>query len=194
MITLDKFNFIKDEHGDYASWAVWAKQEETPTSKIDDLNVLDPAINRNLLFILNPNVVFVGLNKSRDGNKKHFSNFHSKDSGSNDFKIRYAFKDSLYWGGYMTDIIKGLKEKDSLKVKKILRENEDFERQNVKRFRKELEDIGASKPTLIAFGKIAHEILERNLNDEFNILGIYHYACRKNKVDYRAHVRSELEF
>ena len=94
----------------------------------------------------------------------------------------------------MTDIIKGLKEKDSVIVKKILRENEDFERQNVKRFRKELEDIGAIDPTLIAFGNAAFKVLKRNLNDEFNILKIYHYAHYMNKEDYRAHVRRVCKF
>ena len=194
MITLEKFNNIKDKYGYYSSWAVWANQGERPKSNIGELSVLDPAINENLLSVLNPNVVFVGLNISGDI-KTPLANFHSKDSGAMDFKIRYAFKNSPYWGGYMTDIIKGLKEKDSVEVKKYLRENKDIERQNVKRFHQELMDIGASKPTLIAFGKVAHEVLKRNLNDEFKIIGIDHYSYSKwNKEKYRDHVWSKLEF
>ena len=193
MITLEKFNYIKGEHGSYASWAVWAKQEELPKSNIGDLRVLDPAINRNLLFILNPNVVFVGLNISGEI-KTDLANFHSSNPKANDFKIRYAFKVSPYWGGYMTDIIKDLEEIKSGKVEKYLRANKDIEQQNIESFRKELEDIGASKPTLIAFGNAAFKVLKRNLKNEFNILKIYHYAHYMNKEDYRAHVRRVCKF
>lgn len=199
MITLDKFNFIKDKYGYYGSWAVWAKQEERPMQKerpksnIGDLQVLDPAINRNLLFILNPNVVFVGLNISGEI-KTPLANFHSSNPKANDYKIRYAFKVSPYWGGYMTDIIKDHVEIKSGKVENFLRENEDFEQQNVQRFCEELEDIGANKPTLIAFGNAAFKVLKRNLKNEFNILKIYHYAHFMNKEDYRAHVRRVCKF
>ena len=34
MITLDKFNCIKDNYGCYGSWAVWANQGERPKSNI----------------------------------------------------------------------------------------------------------------------------------------------------------------
>ncbi len=194
MITLDKFNCIKEKYGCYGSWAVWANQEDTPTSKIDDLNVLDPAIKSNLLFILNPNVVFVGLNISKGEIKKPLSNFHSSNPHATDFKIRYAFKISPYWGGYMTDIIKDLEEINSGKVEKFLRENEEIERQNVDRFRQEMMDIGANNPTLIAFGNATFKVLKRNLKNEFNILKIYHYAHFMNKEDYRAHVWRVCKF
>ena len=193
MITLDKFNFIKDKYGYYASWAVWANQGERPKSNIGELSVLDPAINENLLSVLNPNVVFVGLNISGDI-KTPLANFHSKDSGAMDFKIRYAFKNSPYWGGYMTDIIKDLEEINSGKVEKFLRANEEIERQNVEKFRQELMDIGASNPTLIAFGNATFKVLKRNLKNEFNILKIYHYAHFMNKEDYRDHVWRVCKF
>ena len=194
MITLDKFNNIKDKYGYYASWAIWANQGERPKSNIGDLSVLDPAINETLLPILNPNVVFVGLNISKGEIKTPLANFHSSYSRATDFKIRFAFKDSPFWGGYMTDIIKGLEEINSGKVEKFLRENEEIEQQNVDRFRQELLDIGASEPTLIAFGNAAFKVLKRNLKNEFNILKIYHYAHFMNKEDYRAHVWRVCKF
>lgn len=194
MITLDKFNFIKDKYGYYASWAIWANQGERPKSNIGDLRVLDPAINETLLPILNPNVVFVGLNISKGEIKTPLANFHSSYSRATDFKIRYAFKDSPFWGGYMTDIIKDLEEINSGKVEKFLRENEEIERQNVDRFRQELMDIGTSEPTLIAFGNAAFKVLKRNLKNEFKILKIYHYAHFMNKEDYRAHVWRVCKF
>ena len=54
MITRKKFDFIKENYSQYASWAVWAEQEEKPKSKMGDLTILDPDINENLLSELNP--------------------------------------------------------------------------------------------------------------------------------------------
>jgi len=48
MITRKKFDFIKENYSQYASWAVWAEQEEKPKSKMGDLTILDPDINENL--------------------------------------------------------------------------------------------------------------------------------------------------
>ena len=122
------------------------------------------------------------------------ANFHSSNPRATDFKIRFAFKDSPYWGGYMTDIIKDFEEKVSGKVEKYLRENKEFERQNTEIFRQELDDIGASNPTLIAFGNDTFDVLKRNLNNEFKILKVPHYAHFMSKEDYRAHVRSICKF
>ena len=197
MITSKQFNYIKKKHGKYASWAIWADQEgEKAKSNIEELRVLDPAINKDLLSQLNPNVIFVGLNKSRNGNKKRFSNFHS--SHANDYNIRFAFKNSPYWGGYMTDLIKGYVEKEAGEVVKYLRIHNEFERQNIEKFRKELKDlkdIGAIDPTLIAFGGDTIKVLKRNnLYNEYEILEIYHYSHQINQENYRTHVRLRCGF
>ena len=205
MITLKEFNEIKEKYGCCASWAIWADQGEKPKDNIGDLSVLDPENDEKRLseFKLKPNVIFVGLNKSRDGNKKHFSNFHSSDSKGTDFKIRFAFKDSSFWGGYMTDIIKDFKEPKSGKVEKHLRENKECERKNVKDFCQELEFIGAIDPTLIVFGNATYkvlmrnpEILEKHSIAKDKIKKIYHYAYwgrgMGKKENYRAHVMCKL--
>lgn len=195
MITLEKFNYIKDKYGDCGSWAIWENEGNSPKSNIEVLSVLDPVKNKNLLSLLNPNVIFVGLNPSSGEIKIPFSNFHSSNSDATDFKIRFAFKNSPYWGGYMTDIIKGYVDKESGNVLNYLRANNEFEQENVKKFRQELIDIGASNPTLIAFGDAAFKVLKRNLKNEFKILKIIHYAYwSMNKEDYRAHVKLICEF
>ena len=127
MLTLEKFNDIKNKYGKCASWAIWASEGKNPTSNIGDLSVLDPATNENLLSLLNPNVIFVGLNLSRGDVKNDFENFHSSYGHAKDYKIRFAIKNSPYWGGYMTDIIKGYVKKESGTVEKYLRENKEFE-------------------------------------------------------------------
>ena len=189
---LEKFNFIKEEYGTCSSWAIWKEVGETPKSNMEDLNILDPQQNPDLLSELKPNVVFVGLNTSKDiSGLEPFSNFHPTNPFANDYKTRYALKGTELWGGYMTDIIKKHEELHSLSVVKHLRKYPEVVDENIETFRKELKDLGTKNPTIIAFGNAAHSILTRHLKDEFKILKVYHYSYfRINKKRYREHVKS----
>ena len=183
-----KFNYIKENYGNVGSWAIWADEGDKPKSNIGDLTILDSDINKNLLSQLNPNVVLVGLNISRNI-KVPLANFHDKRSGSNDFKIRFAFRGTPYWGGYMTDIIKDFEQKISGKMISYLKNNKQFEEENVEMFLQELADIGANNPTLIAFGNDSYNILKRNFNYKFKILKVPHYAKYISKEKYREQVK-----
>ena len=187
-----KFNKIKKKYGDCSSWAIWKEVGETPKSNMEDLNILDPRQNPNLLSQLKPDVVFVGLNTSKDiSGLEPFSNFHPTNPFANDYKTRYALKDTELWGGYMTDIIKKHEELHSLSVVKHLRKYPEVVDENIETFRKELKDLGTKNPTIIAFGNAAHSILTRHLKDEYKILKVYHYSYfRINKEKYKAHVKS----
>ena len=88
----------------------------------------------------------------------------------------------------MTDVIKDLNEASSRKVMKYLRDNKSFEEENLGVFRKELEDLGATDPTIVAFGKDAYSILERNLGDKHRLVRITHYAHYINRDRYREQV------
>jgi len=183
-----KFNYIKENYGNVGSWAIWADEGDKPKSNIGDLTILDSDINKNLLSQLNPNVVLVGLNISRNI-KVPLANFHDKRSGSNDFKIRFAFRGTPYWGGYMTDIIKDFEQRISGEVISYLKNNKQFEEENVEMFLQELADIGANNPTLIAFGNDSYNILKRNFNYKFKILKVPHYAKYISKEKYREQVK-----
>ena len=63
-----------------------------------------------------------------------------------------------------------------------------LEQSNVESFRQELRDIGAEKPTLVAFGNAVYDILKRNL-PEFEIVKITHYAHFVSKEKYREQVK-----
>jgi hypothetical protein len=193
MITREKFNFIKEKYGLYASWAIWVHEDEKPKSNMGDLTVLDPEINKNLLSELNPNVVLVALNFSKGSIKEPFGNFHSNRGTATDYKTRYALRDSPYWGGYMTDIIKDYSEKESGKLVKYLKTKKSFEQGNAEFFRQEMKDIGAEKPTLVAFGNAVYDILKRNL-PEFKIVKIPHYAHHMSKEKYREKVKNAIRF
>ena len=192
MMDLEKFNFIKKEYGTCSSWAIWKEVGENPKSNMEDLSVLDPQQNPNLLSQLNPNVVFVGLNTSKDiTDLEPFSNFHPTNPFANDYKTRYALKGTELWGGYMTDIIKKHEELHSLSVIKHLRKYPEVVDENIETFRKELKDLGTKNPTIIAFGNAAYSILTRHLKDEYKILKVYHYSYfRINKERYREHVKN----
>ena len=189
MITLKQFNDIKSKYGHCSSFAVWAEVGDTPKSNTGDLSVLDPDINKELLSILNVDVVLLGLNGSRvvdpESTAPPLSIFHSWTSFQQDYKIRYAFKGSPYWGAYMTDIIKHYGEVDSTKTMEYLKRNKEYEQENIRFFEQELLDIGATNPTLIAFGNNVHNILTRNLKDKYRILKVPHYAHFINKDTYR---------
>ena len=192
MISEKKFYFIKEKYQFYSSWAVWAEQGDKPKSNVGDLSVLDPKQNKNLLKTLNPNIILVALNISRGDIAEPFANFHDKSSRATDFKIRYAIKDTPIWGAYMTDIIKDFEELISGNVLSYLKKNSEFEIENINFFRKELIEIGAKNPILIAFGNIVYEILNRYLEDEFKIFKITHYAHQMSKEKYREEVQNIL--
>ena len=193
MIDQEKFDLIKSKHGHFASWAVWANEGEKPKDNISDLSVFDIERNGQLLRQLNPDVVFVGLNISRSV-EKPLGNFHDSRPQGIDYKIRYALKDSPFWGGYMTDIIKDFEEKVSVKMMSYLKTDKQFEAENIELFRKELKDLGTVHPTVIAFGNDAFTILKRNFKSELNLVKIPHYSCYIAKEEYRDKVKTILGF
>jgi len=183
---ISKFEIIKEKYGHCCSWAIWAPKGEKSKSNMGDLSVLDPTKNINLLKDLKPNIVFVGLNLSKtDELTEPFANFHPKGSSAQDYKTRLALTNTELWGGYMTDIIKDCVELNSKVVEEYLKNNEGVEEKNIEKFREELKDLGTENPTIIAFGNIAHRILKRNLQNEFNIYKITHYSHRINPDKYR---------
>lgn len=191
MISVEIFNRIRNEYGHYASWAVWAEPGETPKSNIDDLSILDTQQNSSLLESLHAEFVFLGLNISRRI-ERPLGNFHDPRPMATDFKIRYALKDTPFWGAYMTDIIKDFEEKASGKMMRYLRNNPGFEKENVEIFRSEISVLECKNPTLIAFGKDAEIIARRSLGEEFEIVGIPHYANYTPKEKYRDQVLDRL--
>lgn len=193
MLSRDKFEFIKEKYGHHASWAVWADGGLKPKDNIGDISIFDMEKNVSLLSQLNPNIVLVGLNISRPI-ETPFANFHDPRSQAMDYKIRYAFQRSPYWGAYMTDVIKDFEQKACGKMMSYLRKNKSFEENNIKLFRDELYDIGAYNTKLVAFGKDAYLLLDRHFGSEFQIFKIPHYSNYTAKEKYREEVKSILGF
>lgn len=89
----------------------------------------------------------------------------------------------------MTDIIKDFEQKVSGELMKYLRDNKEFEKENIDTFEQELKDIGATKPIIIAFGTACYKILQRNFKEKYRIYKVTHYSAfiKKEKL------RSEFE-
>lgn len=187
MISLERYNFIKRQYGHCGSWAVWANEDKNPKDNVGDLSVLDTTINPKILNQVNPDIVLVALNISRKI-KKPLANFHDPKPTANDYKIRYAFRNTPFEGAYMTDIIKDYEQISSGKMMTYVKQNPAFEQKNIKSFREELLAIGSTNPTIVAFGRDTHKILRRNLRDEFEILKATHFSHFMNKENYREEI------
>ena len=181
MLSTDNFNLIKEKYGLHASWAVWAEETDTPKSNMEDLSVFN---DENILIELKPNIVLVGLNFSVSGVvQKPFQNFHGKGGGA--FKIRFALKDTPFWGAYMTDIIKDFPEKESNNVMKYLKDHPSIVADNIISFEQELVDIGAINPLLICFGNDSFNILKNKLGSKYHIKKVTHYSHFESKEVFR---------
>jgi hypothetical protein len=192
MITKEHFKEITDKYGEFASWAVWANEDAKPKSNIGDMNIFDLEKNPKLLEVLNPNVVMVGLNFSRTIERKAFVNFHDKRPQGQDYKIRYAFRDTEFYGAYMTDIIKDFEEKISGNVLLYLKGNKEFELNNVKLFEQEIKDLKCSDPLIIAFGNITYDLLNKHFIEKYRIKKVMHYSQQISKENYKATVWKTL--
>jgi hypothetical protein len=154
----------KSKYDQYASWAIW-----------DDNNEKNPAIILENTSSLHAKYVFVGLNISKELDRKSWSNFRG---GAHDRKLKYACNDTKLRGAYITDLFKfdgkdkSMIEPNSGKFKPTPIQIE----KNIKKFTQEMLDIGISKneSVLIILGKKAQWYFEHEFNK--HITGLYKKA------------------
>jgi len=188
MITPERFSLIKEKYGNCASWAVWASEGANATSNISDLSIFD---SEEILETLNPNVIVVGLNISRDDlkDKLPFANFHSDYPKAKEYKLRRVLKDTSWWGAYLTDVIKDFPEIYSGNVLKALNDDPEIEINNIKIFLQEIKDLGSINPTIVALGWDAYRILKKHLLQEYNVTQITHFSATNITLeDYKQEV------
>jgi hypothetical protein len=191
VISQNQYELIREKHGKYASWAVWVKGSGKPKSDMGDMAIFDDKL---VLPVLRANVLMVGLNLSRFTISEPFRNFHDPSPSGQDYKIRFAFEDTEYYGAYMTDIIKGVVEVDSKNIPKHLKENPGVLAESLEIFRQELRDLGVVLPLILAFGRIAYDIIKENLpSAEYGkLIRLTHYSHQIGKEKYRETVLKEI--
>ena len=188
MIALELYNKISGKYGDACSWAVWAPAGEKAKSNIADMSALDPSINTSLLDTLNTHSVMVGLNFSRTVSfERPFMNFHDPSPRAQDYKIRFAFRETQFYGSYMTDIIKDFPMLSSKDVLKYLRKNPSIISSQIEHFKEELEFIGSKKPVILAFGKDTYNLIAKHLEPEIysSLYKLTHYSHHISQESYR---------
>ena len=195
------YNLMKKKYGKVASWAVWDEQLDKPKSNMG--NMAWTKDEEKLCSELNPNFVFVGLNKSKrpDENLKDenssaripWKNFHSGNSRGHSYKLRYALKGTTFWGAYMTDLLKEEEETDSKKVVSRFKKDKAALEKWMKDFEREISHLGG-KPVLIALGDATHDFL-MSLKDKYPAIEkLPHYSySRISKEQYRDKVREMLK-
>lgn len=195
MISKELFLFIKEKYGDVASWAVWEEVGEKPKSNMGYKNIFDLEKNPDILNALRNDVVMVGLNLSnRSYTDRWYQNFHPDYSTAQDYKIRFAFKDTIYYGAYMTDVIKSEVNLSAKKVRAYLRDNPAVIKKNIASLQEELQDIRADNPVILAFGVDAYEILKMHYpRDGYSkLVKLIHYSHYISKEQYRDEVYKAL--
>ena len=195
MITQKLYLDIAKAYGTVASWAVWEKSDGKPKSNISNMNIFDIEKNANLLRLLHVDTVMVGLNFARKVEMcEPFLNFHDSNPHGQDFKIRYAFEGTQYYGSYMTDIIKNFPKLSSKDVVQYLKGNPQEVTVQIDTFLKELEFIGSVKPTILTFGKDTYSILKDNLRSEdcSDLIPLTHYSHQISKENYKKDVHMKL--
>lgn len=177
-------NTIKEKYGKYSSWTLWDKNNRANMDGVNDTNLIEK---------LNTDYVFVALNCSSPADKIDFpifGNFHSKDA--NIKKFCEALENTKFQGCYITDIIKCFNESKSEILSKYLKKNPEYEKNQIRVFKEEIAHFG--KPVLLALGKTTYNILKRNhTNDEFQVVYIWHYSCRKNSTFYKEKIKKQLQ-
>jgi hypothetical protein len=193
VVDRETFERIKQKHGRYASWAVWAEASGNPKSNVGDLSVLDPDRNPTLLQTLRTDVIMVGLNVSRFL-PVTLGNFHDSSPAGQDFKIRYAFAETPYYGAYMTDVIKGVVTLESGDLIRYIGANPSVVAENVSGLLEEFTDLNSTSPLLIAFGGDAYQLAAKHVpaNRYSQLVKVTHYSHFISKEAYRDRVLAAL--
>jgi hypothetical protein len=175
-LTINSYNKIKEKYGSISSWALWNTESNTRTKSGMGIISFFENPSEATLDSLNPNIILVGLNIS-EKIENVFGNFHPNKTSAQDYKTRFALEGTMFWGAYMTDIIKSYEEKISGNLMKHLTKHKDFEKTNIELFEQELLDIGSENTIIVAFGNDSYTILKRNLQDKYKIYKVPHYSA-----------------
>lgn len=195
MITEQLYDDISIKYGKVASWAVWATAGSKPKSNVSDMELFDIRKNPSTLEILRTDVVMVALNFAREVEMNDpFLNFHDSNPHGQDYKIRFAFEGTDFYGAYMTDIIKDFPMLSSKEVIKFLKDKPHEISKQIDVFREELKFIGSCKPTILAFGRETYNILNKNMNESeyADLIALTHYSHQISKENYRIDTHKKL--
>ena len=195
MIKQETYNALRERYAYTSSWTIWVNPDDekwNTKSNIGDTSCF--ADTEKVVNIINPEYIFVGLNpakhNSEEGGPVEWGAFHSGDKKrSQDYKLRYALKDTKYWGSFITDIYTEIVETNSNAATK--KATTQMTKQSLDNLYEIREMLGGTA-TIVAIGNKAHRILKKNLPAEIELKKIRHYASFINIDEYRNLVLDQL--
>lgn len=201
MITKEQFEELRRNFGKDSSFAIWKSEENVSELSMFDTDDILKKLNDNYIFIaLNPAAAFDESGKKDDGkNMKDFENFHSSRSNQKDYKLCHALQETKYWGSYITDFYKQIRETYSDKLKEQLVKSSDQVEKSKELLKEEIRIISKNNPNvvLIALSRETEKQLKKLFNDKYKIVYMTHYSyhydgCSDKKI-YRERVLKELK-
>jgi hypothetical protein len=209
---MDRMSFERmSPYADHGSWAVWGPlgrnpaQPFTATSDISFPELADGGLDRLLPF-LNTRAVIVGLNPGNayDPGRAPWDGHHY-GGRSNDHLSAEAFRDTPYWGSYLTDLFR-IVESDSRVLDATLAADAIAVSTGITQWIAEVQDLQADNPVIICIGVDSFTQLMAHadrLGDELairpeRIVRILHYSAtaaghhRNDPAIYRRKVELAL--
>ena len=201
MITKEQFTELKKSFGKDSSFAIWESEKN-----VSDLSIFD---DYNIEKKLNDSFVFVALNpanrdkevtKNKDSKiMKDFENFHSNYKHQKDSKLCYALQNTKYWGSYITDFYKQIRETYSDRLKEQLFKAPDKVEKSKEILKEEINILSKNNPhiVLIALGRETERQLKKLFEKQFKIVYMTHYSYHwhgySDKKIYKERVLAQLE-
>ena len=187
-ISSQLYDQIMEEWGYRVSWAIWDEDTKQSTkmkptkTNMEKLHIFDRDKNPEILNLCNPNVILLGLNVSKEERLQDFQNFHSnpktgKPTGGA-YKLRYALKNSPFWGAYMTDFVKDYPWPEGSDVIKHLKQNPEVVKSNIEILKEEIETLGSTNLTIIVMYKELLDYVKEAFGELYDVAFIPHYEAR----------------
>ena len=195
MISKEQYDTLSKQYGSTSSWTIWARPNNDlwkTKSNISDVSFFQ---NQDIIDYLSPDYIFVGQNPAdhTDSDKytELWKNFHSGDTKrSQDYKLRYALKDTKYWGCFITDIYPEIIETDSNCA--MRKANKDMTSESKERLLQARNILGGHA-IIVAIGDKTYQILKEALSGEnVRLKKITHYSHHINIDKYRQSVLKDL--
>ena len=165
----------------FISWATWNENDISDRSMFDSIEIIKKLQSDRIILGLNASVV--DDNSSLIESQK-YGGFHCQHTGGRDRWLLDATKNTPFEYAYMSDTLK-VKETDSGKLKRILKNNPELEEEQLKLLINELSLLG-NNLKIIVIGKDAEYFLKKII-DSFDGTIQYevipHYAKRGIKKE-----------
>lgn len=195
MVDYQQYSILLKEYGSTSSWAIWAAPTNGNWRSKDSMSDMTPfSRTEDLLKSLNGDHIFVGLNPAVHIQMSHnpipWENFHSGDiRRSQDYKLRFALRETKYWGAFMTDLYSEIKDTNSNSaIKKV---TVSLTKESINSLL-HIRSLLGGKASIIAMGSKAYAVLKNNLPNHVNLKMITHYSSYVNIEAYRDKVLKQL--